>query len=124
MTTPSSNAPIMICGPTASGKSALAMRLAKLTNGYIVNADALQVYDHWRVLTARPSVEDENQTLHRLYGHVNARETYSVGAWLREVKALMSKTAARPIFVGGTGLYFSALTNGLAEIPETPDNVR
>lgn len=124
MMTPSSNAPILICGPTASGKSALAMRLAKLTDGYIVNADALQVYDHWRILTARPSVEDENQTPHRLYGHVSARETYSVGAWLREVKALMSKTAARPIFVGGTGLYFSALTNGLAEIPETPDNVR
>ena len=124
MTTPTLQTPILICGPTASGKSSLAMRLAKLTGGYIVNADALQVYDHWRVLTARPSADDENEVPHRLYGHVDARETYSVGAWLREVKALMSETAARPIIVGGTGLYFTALTNGLAVIPETPDSIR
>lgn len=124
MTTSTSTTPILICGPTASGKSALAMRLAQLTDGYIVNADALQVYDRWRVLTARPSIEDENLVPHRLYGHVDAHKTYSVGAWLREVKTLLSDTTARPIIVGGTGLYFTALTNGLAEIPETPDSVR
>ena len=124
MTSPSQNKPILICGPTASGKSALAMRLAVQTGGFIVNADALQVYQPWRILTARPSIVDENTVQHRLYGHVDAAQTYSVGAWLREIKVLLAGATARPIIVGGTGLYFTALTNGLAEIPETPTGIR
>ncbi|MEL6583592.1 MAG: tRNA (adenosine(37)-N6)-dimethylallyltransferase MiaA [Pseudomonadota bacterium] len=115
--------PILIAGPTASGKSALALALAKRNNALIVNADALQVYDAWQVLTARPSNEDLNRADHALYGHVSAAETYSVGRWLREVKGLLQNS--RPlIIVGGTGLYFTALTEGLAEIPETPPELR
>ncbi len=113
---------VLVAGPTASGKSALALRLAEKTGGLIVNADALQVYDCWRILTARPSAEDLAAAEHALYGHVPCREAYSVGAWLRDVAALRRD---RPmIFVGGTGLYFTALTQGLAEIPAVPPAVR
>ena len=115
--------PILIAGPTASGKSALAMEIARTQGGVIVNADALQVYENWRILSARPSPEDEAAIPHRLYGHVGARTPYSTGHWLREVAAIL-KAPARPIIVGGTGLYFSALTEGLAEIPATPAAIR
>ena len=111
--------PVLIAGPTASGKSALAMEIARTQGGVIVNADALQVYENWRILSARPSLEDEADLPHRLYGHVGARTPYSTGHWLREVAAIL-KAPARPIIVGGTGLYCSALTEGLAEIPATP----
>ena len=113
--------PVLIAGPTASGKSALAMEIAARDGRAVVNADAIQVYDNWRVLTARPSVEDEAAVTHRLYGHVGRQHAYSVGEWLREVAPLL---ADAPVIVGGTGLYFSALTEGLAEIPATPPEVR
>lgn len=115
--------PVLIAGPTASGKSALALALAELTGGPVVNADALQVYADWRVLTARPSPEDEARWPHRLYGHVPGDRTYSVGDWLREIAPFV-EAARPPVIVGGTGLYFAALTEGLSEIPETPDEVR
>ncbi|WP_040609156.1 tRNA (adenosine(37)-N6)-dimethylallyltransferase MiaA [Pseudooceanicola batsensis] len=114
--------PVLIAGPTASGKSALAMEIAARDGGVVVNADAIQVYDNWRVLTARPSPEETAAVPHRLYGHVDRRHVYSVGEWLREVRPLLS--GARPVIVGGTGLYFSALTEGLAEIPATPPAIR
>lgn len=115
--------PVLIAGPTASGKSALALRIAEAQGGVIVNADAIQVFSNWRVLTARPDPEDEARAPHRLYGHVAGDAPYSVGQWLRELAPLL-KQGPRPIIVGGTGLYFSALTEGLAEIPALPDHVR
>lgn len=117
----SREAPVLIAGPTASGKSALAMQLAARDGRLIVNADALQVYANWRILTARPSPADEAALPHALYGHVARDQTYSVGHWLRELAPLL----ARPVvIVGGTGLNFTALTRGLAEIPDTPAEVR
>ena len=115
--------PVLIAGPTASGKSALALAIAQAQGGLIVNADASQVYDCWRVISARPSPEEEAQAPHALYGHVSETQTYSAGHWLREVAPLL-KGPLRPIIVGGTGLYFTALTEGLAEIPPTPPEVR
>ena len=115
--------PVLIAGPTASGKSALALRIAQDKGGVIINADAIQVFENWRVLTARPSSEDEAAAPHALYGHVPYDADYSVGHWLREVAPRL-KTGSRPIITGGTGLYFSALTEGLAEIPATPSEVR
>lgn len=114
--------PVLIAGPTASGKSALALEIAVRLGGVIVNADALQVFENWRVLTARPSRDEEAVARHALYGHVPGDMAYSVGHWLREVAPLLDR--ARPILVGGTGLYFTALTEGLAEIPPTPPEVR
>jgi len=119
--------PILIAGPTASGKSALALTLARRLGGCVINADASQVYAEWRVLTARPSPQDEARAPHRLYGHVSAARPYSVGAWLRDAAATLNACAAeglRPIIVGGTGLYLSALTCGLAEIPPPSPEIR
>lgn len=118
----SSEQPVLIAGPTASGKSALALEIAARHGGVIINADALQVFGNWRLLTARPSADEESQAPHRLYGHVPWDGDYSVGHWLRDVKPLLS--GGRPIIVGGTGLYFTALTQGLAEIPPTPPQLR
>jgi tRNA dimethylallyltransferase len=115
--------PVLIAGPTASGKSALALAIAETGGGIIVNADAIQVFANWRVLTARPSLRDEARAPHRLYGHVPGEAGYSVGHWLREVAPLL-RDGPRPIIVGGTGLYFSALTEGLADIPPTPTEIR
>jgi tRNA dimethylallyltransferase len=115
--------PVLIAGPTASGKSALAARIARRHGGVIVNADALQVFADWRVLTARPSQAEEAALPHALYGHVPGHTPYSVGHWLREVAPLLNGKA-RPILVGGTGLYFTALTEGLAQIPPTPPEIR
>lgn len=112
---------LLIAGPTASGKSALALSVARVQGGLIVNADALQVWSCWRVLTARPSAEDEAQTPHALYGHVAPDRHYSVGDWLRDVAGL---TGQRLIIVGGTGLYLTSLTQGLAYVPPTPPAVR
>ncbi len=117
------DAPVLIMGPTASGKSALALALAETQGGVIVNADASQIYDCWRVISARPSRAEEARAPHLLYGHVSAGAPYSVGHWLREVAQVLGGPR-RPIIVGGTGLYFGALTGGLAEIPATPDVVR
>lgn len=115
--------PVLIAGPTASGKSALALAIAERQGGLIVNADAIQVFSDWRVLTARPSAEDEARAPHALYGHVPGDHAYSVGEWLREAARFLNG-AERPIFTGGTGLYLTALTEGLAEIPPTPPEVR
>ncbi|MCG6901621.1 MAG: tRNA (adenosine(37)-N6)-dimethylallyltransferase MiaA [Rhodobacter sp.] len=114
--------PVLIAGPTASGKSALALEVAATQGGVIVNADALQVFANWRILTARPGRDEESLAPHRLYGHVAGDATYSVGQWLRDLAPLLS--GARPILVGGTGLYFTALTEGLADIPPTPAGIR
>jgi len=114
--------PVLIAGPTASGKSALAMAVAAHLGGPVVNADALQVFADWRVLTARPPVADEAAFPHRLYGHVAGDVAYSVGQWLRELAPLLA--GRPPVIVGGTGLYFTALTEGLAEIPPTPNEIR
>lgn len=119
--------PILIAGPTASGKSALAMRLARAVGGVVVNADSQQVYREWRILTARPSAVDEAAVPHRLYGHVGVAVAYSVGRWLDEVRGVLAESAAaglRPIVAGGTGLYFAALTEGLAPVPDVSPEVR
>ncbi len=116
--------PVLIAGPTASGKSALAMRIAARFGGRVINADALQVYANWRVLTARPSTADEARLPHALYGHVPGEQAYSVGRWLRDLAPLLAPDGPLPVIVGGTGLYFTALTEGLAEIPPVPPAVR
>lgn len=116
---------ILIAGPTASGKSALALELAQATGGIIVNADALQVYDCWSVLTARPGADDLDRADHALYGHIAYDAPYSVGGWLADVADLMAAHPDRKLIVtGGTGLYFTALTRGLSPIPVVPAKVR
>ncbi len=115
--------PILIAGPTASGKSTLALEIANKHGGVIINADALQVFADWRVLTARPSLQDEAEVPHFLYGHVAGDTAYSVGQWLRDVTPFLTGPN-RPVIVGGTGLYFSALTSGLADIPDIPADIR
>jgi tRNA dimethylallyltransferase len=115
--------PVLIAGPTGSGKSALALALAESLGGVIVNADALQVYDGWRILTARPTPQDEARARHALYGHVPLDADYSVGAWLDDLAPLLAGPV-RPIVTGGTGLYFTALTTGLAAIPPIPRELR
>ncbi len=118
----SADQPVLIAGPTASGKTSLAIEIAEAQGGVIINADALQVYSGWRILTARPSDDELARAPHRMYGHVDYKDAYSVGHWLRDIAPML--TGERPIIVGGTGLYFQALTQGLAEIPTTPDDVR
>jgi tRNA dimethylallyltransferase len=118
---------VLIAGPTASGKSALALALAEKLNGVIVNADSMQVYSDLRVITARPSDQDLARAPHRLYGHIDAAVNYSVGQWARDVGTILSEIAAAgqtPIIVGGTGLYFKVLTGGLAAVPPTPPDIR
>lgn len=115
--------PVLIAGPTASGKSALALAIARDQGGIILNADALQVFDGWRILTARPTEQDESLAPHALYGHVPIDGSYSVGRWLADLDPYLAGPD-RPIIVGGTGLYFSALTAGLAVIPPTPPDLR
>ena len=115
--------PVLIAGPTAAGKSALALAIARRDGGRIINADALQVYENWRILTARPDPGEEALVPHALYGHVRRDTAYSVGAWLRDLAPLLRR-GPRPIIVGGTGLYFAALTEGLAEIPPTAPEIR
>lgn len=116
------NRPVLIAGPTASGKSSLALALAEAQGGTVINADALQVFGCWQLLSARPSAPELARAPHALYGHVAHDAAYSTGHWLREVTPLLRDT--RPIIVGGTGLNFTALTEGLADIPATPDHIR
>jgi tRNA dimethylallyltransferase len=118
---------VLIAGPTASGKSALALQLAERLGGSIVNADSMQVYRDFRVLTARPTPEEVIRAPHLLYGHVNAAEHYSVGHWLADASralAEVERAGRLPIFAGGTGLYFKALSWGLSSMPPVPDAVR
>ena len=117
----------LIAGPTASGKSALALQRARETGAAIVNADSQQLYADLRILSARPSAEDEGQAEHRLYGVADAADAWSVGRWARAVAPLLAELRAqeRPaLIVGGTGLYFTALTKGIADIPDVPASAR
>ena len=118
---------VLIAGPTASGKSALALSLAEQLDGVVVNADSMQVYGALRVITARPTPAEEARVPHRLYGHVDAADIYSTGRWLGDVTQALAEIAAQgrlPIIVGGTGLYFKALTAGLAAVPPIPADIR
>jgi tRNA dimethylallyltransferase len=118
---------VLIAGPTASGKSGLALALAEQIGGTIVNADSMQVYRDLRVITARPTPEEELHVPHRLYGHVDAAENYSVGRWLADVRPVLDEVRASgrvPVLVGGTGLYFKALTQGLSAVPPIPPEIR
>ena len=118
---------ILIAGPTASGKSALALALAEKIGGIIVNADSMQVYRDLRVITARPTPAEEARVPHRLYGHLDAGENYSVGRWCRDVGTVLAEIERQgrvAILVGGTGLYFKALTSGLAAVPPIPAEIR
>jgi len=118
---------ILIAGPTASGKSALALALAEKLDGLIVNADSMQVYRDLRIITARPSPEEEARAPHRLYGHVDAAENYSVGRWYRDAEEVLAEARRQKrvaIVVGGTGLYFKVLLGGLAAVPPTPAEIR
>jgi tRNA dimethylallyltransferase len=122
----SSNA-VLIAGPTASGKSALALELAQRTGGTVINADSMQVYRDLRVLTARPTPQDEACAPHRLYGHVDASINFSAGGWVADAASVLEEARAQnrlPIFVGGSGLYFKALTRGLSAVPPIPPEIR
>lgn len=121
------NDAILITGPTASGKSALALEYARGSGGVVINSDSMQVYDTLQVVTARPSPEDMAGVAHALYGHVPASRSYSTGDWLREMERLLVQLKAEerlPVIVGGTGLYFKALTGGLSDMPVIPEALR
>ena len=116
---------LLIAGPTASGKSAAALALARRFGAAIVNADSMQVYRDLRILTARPSPEEERLAPHRLFGVIDGALNFSAGRWARAAGEVLAETKERPVvFVGGTGLYFRALTEGLSEIPSVPEAVR
>lgn len=118
---------ILIAGPTASGKSALAIALARRLGGVVVNADSMQVYRDLRILTARPTIEEEAKVEHRLFGHVDAAQNYSVGRYLADLAPTLAELAARgvtPILTGGTGMYFKSALYGLSDIPVVPEEVR
>jgi tRNA dimethylallyltransferase len=118
---------VLIAGPTASGKSALALELAQKTGGVVINTDSMQVYRDLRILTARPTVAEEAQAPHRLYGHVDAAINFSAGAWVSDAAKALAEARAQnrlPIFVGGSGLYFKALTRGLSAVPPIAAEVR
>lgn len=116
---------VLIAGPTASGKSDAALALAQRINGVVINADSMQVYREAPILTAQPSAADKARAPHLMYGHVGAREVYSVGRWRDDAIAALETLEGRtPIFVGGTGMYFMALTDGLAAIPPIPADIR
>jgi tRNA dimethylallyltransferase len=122
----SSNA-VLIAGPTASGKSALALELAQKIGGVVVNTDSMQVYRDLRIITARPTPEEEARVPHRLYGHVDAAVNFSAGSWVTDAAAVLAESRAQnrlPIFTGGSGLYFKALTRGLSAVPPIPAEVR
>lgn len=117
---------VLIAGPTASGKSALGIKLAQSLDGVVINADSMQVYRDLRVITARPTPEEEAQAPHHLYGHVDATVNFSVGRYVADAVEVLQEVRGRklPIFVGGTGLYFKALTEGLSDIPPVPEEIR
>lgn len=118
---------VLIAGPTASGKSALALALAQKRDGVVINTDSMQVYRDLRIITARPTPDEEARAPHRLYGHRDAAENCSAGSWLDDAAAALAEARAQgrlPIFIGGTGLYFKALLRGLADLPPVPADVR
>jgi tRNA dimethylallyltransferase len=118
---------VLIAGPTASGKSALALELAQTHDAAIVNTDSMQVYRDLRVITARPTPEEEARVPHRLYGHVDAAVNFSAGHWVADAATVLAELRAQdrlPIFVGGTGLYFKALTRGLSAVPPISPEIR
>ena len=118
---------MLIAGPTASGKSALAADLAERIGGTVINTDSMQVYADLLVLTARPTPEDEARVPHRLYGHIDAAVNFSAGSFVTDAAAMLTEARAQgrvPIFVGGSGLYFKALTHGLSAVPPIPAEVR
>jgi tRNA dimethylallyltransferase len=118
---------VLIAGPTASGKSALALQLAQTHDAVIINADSMQVYRDLRIITARPTPEEEAQVPHRLYGHVDAAVNFSAGHWVADAAVALAQARAQnrlPIFVGGSGLYFKALTCGLSAVPPIAAKVR
>ena len=118
---------MFIAGPTASGKSALALALAERLGGTVINIDSMQVYRDLRVLTARPTAEEEARVPHRLYGHVDASVNYSAGSYVGDAASMLNEVHSSgrvPIFVGGTGLYFKALTRGLSAVPPVPSEIR
>ncbi|MBO1903439.1 tRNA (adenosine(37)-N6)-dimethylallyltransferase MiaA [Microvirga sp. 3-52] len=117
---------VLIAGPTASGKSALGIKLAQRLDGLVINADSMQVYQDLRVITARPAPAEEAEAPHRLYGHVDAAVNFSVGRYVADATQILQEIKGRklPIFVGGTGLYFKALTEGLSDMPPVPEEVR
>ena len=125
--TVSNPAAILIAGPTASGKSALALDLALATGGVIINADSMQVYRDLRIITARPTADEEARAPHRLYGHVDAALNFSAGSWVADAAKVLEEVRAKSrlaIFVGGSGLYFKALTRGLSAVPPIPVAIR
>lgn len=127
MNSPDDSKAVLIAGPTASGKSALALELAQKTGGVVINADSMQVYRDLCVLTARPTPDEEAQVPHRLYGHVDAAVNFSAGAWVADAARVLAELRAQnrlPIFVGGSGLYFRALTSGLSAVPPIPAGIR
>ena len=118
---------VLIAGPTASGKSALALELAQKAGGVVINADSMQVYRDLRIITARPTLEEEALVPHRLYGHVDASVNYSAGAWVTDAGTMLAEARAQnrlAVLVGGTGLYFKALTRGLSAVPPIPPEIR
>jgi tRNA dimethylallyltransferase len=118
---------VLIAGPTASGKSALALELAQKTGGVVINTDSMQVYRDLRIITARPTESEEALVPHRLYGHVDAGVNFSAGAWIVDAAKVLGEARGqgrRPIFIGGSGLYFKALTRGLSAVPPIPAEVR
>ncbi len=118
---------VLIAGPTASGKSALALALAETCNGVVINTDSMQVYRDLRIITARPTPGEEARAPHRLYGHVDASVNYSAGMWVADAAHVLAEARAEgrlPIFVGGSGLYFKALTRGLSAVPPVPSGIR
>jgi tRNA dimethylallyltransferase len=124
---PENNNAVLIAGPTASGKSALALELAATTGGVIINADSMQVYRDLKVITARPTAEEEARVPHRLYGEIDAAINFSAGAWLATAAAMLAELRAQnrlPIFTGGSGLYFKALTRGLSAVPPVSVEIR
>ena len=112
---------ILISGPTASGKSGFAVNLAKKINGEIINADSMQVYKEFKILTARPSIKDQKKIKHHLYGFISIKRKFSTGQWLKYTSKKINEIRKKnkiPILVGGTGLYFKALVDGLVKIPK------
>jgi tRNA dimethylallyltransferase len=118
---------VLIAGPTASGKSARAIKLAREIDGVVINADSMAVYQDLPILSARPAPEEAAGTPHLLFGHIGAERNYSVGQWLADAGSALKQARAdnrTPLFVGGTGMYFKALLQGLSDIPQVPDGVR